>query len=272
MKICTLCNTEKPYSEFHRQSGSKDGYCGWCKPCKSEKKKAEYEKNKDKHLAKSAKYRAEFPEKVSATKKRCYANKIDQYRDHNRQYYHDNRDKMLKQVEQYRAANKDAIRIRDNDYRRKNRSALAIKQKNYQRENSEKIKSYVRGYRKNRRQVDKVFALRENMRARFKFELAKRGETKTSKENDYLGCTWLQLRDHLEAAFLQGMTWDNYGEWQVDHIVPLATAKNKEELLTLCHFSNLQPLWAFDNASKGAKILEKPIGYIAPHKADVSYV
>lgn len=52
------------------------------------------------------------------------------------------------------------------------------------------------------------------------------------------------------------MTWENRGEWHIDHIIPLASASTEEELLALCHYTNLQPLWAFDNLSKGAKIID----------------
>jgi hypothetical protein len=53
------------------------------------------------------------------------------------------------------------------------------------------------------------------------------------------------------------MSWENYGfyGWHIDHIIPLCSAKNEEELKRLCHYTNLQPLWSTDNLSKGSKIL-----------------
>ena len=51
------------------------------------------------------------------------------------------------------------------------------------------------------------------------------------------------------------MNWINHGEWHIDHIIPLASAKNEKELIKLCYYRNLQPLWAFDNMSKSAKII-----------------
>jgi hypothetical protein len=51
------------------------------------------------------------------------------------------------------------------------------------------------------------------------------------------------------------MSWDNYGSWHIDHIIPLSSAKNIEEISKLCHYSNLQPLWASNNLSKGNKII-----------------
>jgi hypothetical protein len=53
------------------------------------------------------------------------------------------------------------------------------------------------------------------------------------------------------------MTWDNYGVggWEIDHIIPLASAKTEEEVYKLCHYTNLQPLWANENFKKGKKII-----------------
>jgi hypothetical protein len=50
------------------------------------------------------------------------------------------------------------------------------------------------------------------------------------------------------------MSWSNHGKWHIDHIIPLSSAKSKEELVKLCHYTNLQPLWALDNLGKANKI------------------
>jgi hypothetical protein len=69
-----------------------------------------------------------------------------------------------------------------------------------------------------------------------------------------LGISYEKAKQHLERQFTKGMTWDNYGEWHIDHIYPLAKATTEEELIRLCHYTNLQPLWALDNLKKGANI------------------
>lgn len=73
-----------------------------------------------------------------------------------------------------------------------------------------------------------------------------------------VGCTSDQLRAHLESKFLPGMTWENYGAWHVDHILPLALfdLSDPVQLATACNWQNLQPLWAKDNVLKGARVLE----------------
>jgi transcription termination factor Rho len=62
------------------------------------------------------------------------------------------------------------------------------------------------------------------------------------------------LVPYLESKFEHGMSWDNYGEWHIDHIVPISifNLENPEELQKACHYTNLQPLWAEDNLRKGS--------------------
>ena len=75
---------------------------------------------------------------------------------------------------------------------------------------------------------------------------------------ELIGCSLEQLKIHLENRFTKGMNWQNYGRngWHIDHIKPctsfdLTDPKQQQECF---HYSNLQPLWAKDNISKGNKI------------------
>lgn len=85
------------------------------------------------------------------------------------------------------------------------------------------------------------------------------GRTKRFSGIEYLGCSFEQLKTHLEKQFVDGMTWENHGEWHIDHIKPLCSFdfSDERELFKAWHFSNLQPLWAKDNISKGGKF---PLG------------
>ena len=71
-----------------------------------------------------------------------------------------------------------------------------------------------------------------------------------------LGCSIDSLKRHLSKKFKIGMSWDNYGihGWHIDHIIPLSSAKTIEDIEKLCHYTNLQPLWAKDNLQKSNKI------------------
>ena len=81
-----------------------------------------------------------------------------------------------------------------------------------------------------------------------------KGYKNNTKTEKLLGIKFPKLKIHLERQFTKGMTWSNYGKWHIDHIIPLASANTEEELIKLCHYRNLQPLWAKDNLIKGAKI------------------
>jgi hypothetical protein len=63
------------------------------------------------------------------------------------------------------------------------------------------------------------------------------------------------LKAYLEAKFKPGMSWDNYGEWHIDHIIPLNDFELtiREQFLDAVHYTNLQPLWKAENLSKGIK-------------------
>ena len=106
---------------------------------------------------------------------------------------------------------------------------------------------------------DPMFRLTVNLRKRIKNYMKSIGiSPKLSKETqEMVGCSPQSLREHIENKFVGGMSWDNYGVngWHLDHIIPLASAKNKEEIIKLNHYTNLQPLWAIENLKKGSQII-----------------
>ncbi len=77
----------------------------------------------------------------------------------------------------------------------------------------------------------------------------------TEQVEKSLGCKIIEFIPYMEKQFKSGMSWSNHGKWHIDHIFPLSKAKNIEHAHSLCHYTNLQPLWAIDNIKKGAKIL-----------------
>lgn len=100
-----------------------------------------------------------------------------------------------------------------------------------------------------------LFRLRKNLRVRLCAAI--KGKQKTGSAVSDLGCSVEELKQYLESRFQPGMTWDNWGVhgWHVDHIKPLNSFNlaDRRQLLEACHFSNLQPLWAGENITKGAK-------------------
>jgi len=73
---------------------------------------------------------------------------------------------------------------------------------------------------------------------------------------EYLGCSIQHFREHIEKQFVEGMTWDNYGEWHIDHIIPLKYENPTiEETIERLHWENTQPLWATDNIAKSNRYI-----------------
>jgi hypothetical protein len=109
-------------------------------------------------------------------------------------------------------------------------------------------------YCKKRYSTDPLFNLAYRVRRRIKVFLKGRGLDKRTATRQMIGCDTATLKKHLESLFVEGMSWSNKNQWHIDHIIPLASAQTEADILNLCHFSNLQPLWAKDNLTKGSKV------------------
>jgi len=102
---------------------------------------------------------------------------------------------------------------------------------------------------------DHAFRMRRALRRRMWFLVTTAGAVKR-RSNVLVGCSDVQLKDWITAKLNNGMTWDNYGEWEIDHIMPCASfdLSNTDDQLKCFHYTNLQPLWRSDNRRKGAAI------------------
>jgi hypothetical protein len=129
--------------------------------------------------------------------------------------------------------------------------------KKWKVKNKEIVKTYSREYKYLRYNTDVQHKLIKNLRNRLNDLFRNNNFKKNSRFIDYLGCDTNFLVKYMEAKFQDGMTWENKGfhGWHIDHIIPLSTAKNEDDIFKLCHYTNLQPLWAQDNLSKGSKII-----------------
>lgn len=153
-------------------------------------------------------------------------------------------------------------REKEKSYRFKNLAHHKETAKKWRELNREKIISRSVEYQRNRFATDPNFRLMKRLRERTRpIRKTFGGGYETTKE--ILGADLNIVRKHIENQFKEGMCWKNYGEWHVDHIIPLSSAKSLEQAISLCNYTNLQPLWAEENHRKGAKILSKS-GIINP--------
>lgn len=183
-----------------------------------------------------------------------------------------NEEKLKKQNKAYYEANKDKNREYRKDYNKAYKKANKEKQKAYSKAyrdaNRDKRKTYLEAnkdkrnkHRRNRKKTDIQYKLSNNLRSRLRDAI--RCNYKSGSAVKDLGCSIEELKVYLESKFLPGMTWDNYGlyGWHIDHIKPLASfdLSDRNQLLEACHYTNLQPLWANDNLSKGDKFIKNPL-------------
>lgn len=147
--------------------------------------------------------------------------------------------------------------IEDKIYRAKHKEKLSKQKREYFQRPV--IKSYRREYIKkwmiNRRRRRLDIRIMESLRTRIYGAL--KGYHKSKSTSILLGCPISYFIKWLESKFESGMTWKNYGEWHIDHIPPCASFDLiKPDQQKICfHHTNLQPLWAKDNLSKGTKQL-----------------
>lgn len=150
------------------------------------------------------------------------------------------------------------------EYIKKNRKKRREYEKKYREKNIDKLKKYQCEYVKKRKENDFLYKFKHNVRSNIKhaFKRGKNHFTKDAKTEIILGCKIEFFKTYIESLFKKGMTYENHGEWHLDHIIPISSATNEEDVIKLCHYTNYQPLWAFDNFSKGKKIIQKQLKLI----------
>jgi len=274
VKRCSKCGETKPVSEFHKKSSAKNGLSSQCKACTAVNSAKYRAANKEKIAAEKARYQRENKEEISKRKAKYYAENREahakrsaKYRDEHKEeiaikkakYYRDHREALAK----YYASRREKRAA----YRQENKEKFAEQWQEYYKNNREKIRENDKLYRESRRkelteykrikrESDVQYRLACNLRARL--YRAIKNNLKTGSAVRDLGCTIAELKERLEKQFQPGMSWDSYGPtgWHIDHRTPLASfdLTDREQLLEACRYTNLQPMWAAENLSKGARI------------------
>jgi hypothetical protein len=216
--------------------------------------KKEYRlKNKESISLKNKAYRLKNRESISV-KNKIYRSKNKDSNNATRQIWRSkNRGKDILYSNKYRLKNKDKIIEYAKRYRNKNKAKAKIDNKNYYILNKDKEILRNNMYRKKRMKIDPLFKLSCDIRSRTGLAFKTVGYAKNSKTELILGLNYIGVMNHISSKFTEGMSFDNRSKWHIDHIIPLSSANNEEELIKLCHYTNLQPLWVIDNLEKGSK-------------------
>ena len=203
-----------------------------CTICRVEKELSEFYKDKFK------KYGVKNQCKVCTLEKQKEYDQQNrqQKMQYNKEYYQQNREQKIQRSKKHYQQNREVILKRHNEYEQK----PEVKERRSKRT-------------KQRRKSDPNFKIKLNLRNRLYYAL--KGQNKSASTLELLGCSIEHLREHLESQFQEGMTFENYGDWHIDHIRPCASfdLKDPKQQKECFHYTNLQPLWASENLSKGAK-------------------
>lgn len=244
-KKCNRCNEIKPLNEFHKLSSSSDGRKQPCKECRKVDSKNDYWKDPVKSREKAKQQRLSNIEHY-LKKEQEYRDKSDpeKVREYNNQYREKNREKILAQKRQHYYDNKETILGKQKIYNKKNPRT-----------------EYYRNYVMNKYRTNLAYRLQSQIAHRIREAIKYQNANKVkgfNRTHNIVGCTVEELKQHLEAQFQEGMSWDNWTNdgWHIDHIVPCITFDLTDpEQQKLCfHYTNLQPLWAEENLKKSKKL------------------
>lgn len=150
--------------------------------------------------------------------------------------------------------NKDEILKRNRENVLKNIDKVKEYKKQWKENNREKIKEQRKFYRQNKKAIDTLYKMKENLRRRTLKAFKTKNWVKSGGTETLLQGTYTEVFNHIESLFTERMNWSNQGEWHIDHIIPLASAKTQEDIIQLFNYKNLQPLWAIDNILKSNKV------------------
>jgi hypothetical protein len=218
-----MCGKIKIIDNFHKKKNSSDGYRNECKECV-------------KDIQKKYKEAPGFKEKQKEYDKNRYEGNRIEILEHKKQYYLENMEEILSYKKVYREDNKDKIK----------------------KWRSENMIRYSEGQARYRERYPHIIAWRSILHSTLK----RLGTEKQGHTIDMLGYSALDLKEYISSKFLPGMTWDNHGEWHVDHIRPVTNFTSTDDVKVVCALENLQPLWGADNLSKGNKFTKENIEII----------
>jgi hypothetical protein len=176
------------------------------------------------------------------------------------EWYEKNKIERSKMLKQKRIDNLPVIKLLLRDKHRQYMESTTLEQRRIIRSKYYTAEKKLKYYDKcnEKYHSNPVYKLRVMIRNNVARALANNDMSKQCPSHQYLGCSISEFKSYIEAKFVDGMCWENHGRgelaWHLDHIVPLATLKevnDQEKLKQICHYTNYQPLWEFDNLSKG---------------------
>lgn len=186
-------------------------------------------------------------DEIKAKMKAKYDADPEKYKAKSRHYGVVRKDAIAKHHKEYAAKHKDRIIAYRKAYYQKNKQAIDAKNKQYLKDNPDTKKKIMLNCRLN---MSALTRFGNRVRNLIKESFRSRGFRKSGKSASILGCDVEFFRSWIASQFLPGMSYENHGDWHIDHYIPISFAKTEEEVIILNHYSNLRPIWGRDNLKK----------------------
>lgn len=195
--------------------------------------------------------------------KEWYLNNKEKIKTRKKEYNEKNKDKIKEDYKKWAKLNKVKIKNNTKKYAKNNREKLNEESRNYRKDNPDKIYERTKFWRENnpekvketqRLYYQKIKHIRA-WRAVLHNTLTRLGREKEGHTIDLLGYSAMELKEYITKLFTDGMTWDNYGEWHIDHIKPVSSFANDTPINEVNALPNLQPLWATTREINGVTYL-----------------
>lgn len=140
-----------------------------------------------------------------------------------------------------------------------NKESIQEYKREYAKNNREYLNEYFREYQRKRRGSDSLHKFKMQVRHLIWNSFSKQGKVKSKKTEEIIGCSIAFFINYLLGTYKNryNVDYDWISDVHIDHIESLSRAKNEEELLKLCHYTNLQLLKSKDNLQKSNKFEEK---------------
>jgi hypothetical protein len=219
----------------------------------------EEEKKENRRMA-SKKWKEKNKDTLRKKRREYYIENKEKENKKSFEFYHENKvlkdKKLLSDDEKAERKSMAAKKWRDNNkdyhkrYTEENFDKISNYKKEYDNLNKEKLNKNRIIRKKNKYSSDINYRVKVNIRNIISKSFKRFGYKKSSKAHEILGCSFEEFKIYLESKFEYWMTWENKGiyngelnyGWDIDHIIPLSSAENEEDIVCLNHYTNLQPL------------------------------
>lgn len=202
------------------------------------------------------------PEKQREQQKKYYEENKEKIREDHKKWYEKNKEKRIEASKKWNKENKERRREISKKWKEENPEKVREARKNWEEENKEERTEYKNKWRKEKYHTDPCYKLRNltSVMVRKGLKEGKGGESMLP----YVDWnSYEELKQHLESQFEDWMTWDNHGEWHIDHIKPQSvlledvTSMDDPKFRECWALENLRPLEARENMSKGNKLIDE---------------